>query len=167
MACLGVHFALTDDEVDELLAMANEQDRLSHLQDVIEETYFDQHPDFTAESDKAWDAMHRALTDGHLTWKGGSYPLNHTVLAGRALYTGGDYIMSLKEPAQVRDVSAALASITEEEFRRRYFGIDAESYGFPLSEDDFRYTWEWFQGVRAFYARAAKEGRYVLFTADQ
>ena len=61
----------------------------------------------------------------------------------------------------------ALPAITEAEFRRRYFAIDADSYGFPLSEQDFGCTWEYFQSVRELYKRAASEGRYVLFTADQ
>ena len=41
------------------------------------------------------------------------------------------------------------------------------SYGAPLSEADFAYTWEWFQSAHDFWLRAAEEGRYVLFTADQ
>jgi hypothetical protein len=75
--------------------------------------------------------------------------------------------MSLKTPEQVRDIASALATIDEAEFRRRYFQIDAKSYGFPLSDEDFGYTWDWFQGVRDLYERAAKDGRFVLFTADQ
>ena len=167
MSCLGVHFALTEKEAAHLRSLDNEQARVEHLQEVIEETYFGEHPDLKAESDKSWDAMHRALADGQLSWDGGQYPLNHTVLAGELLYTDSDYIMSLKTPNQVRDIAAALPAITEEEFRRRYFAIDAKSYSSPLSDEDFRYTWDWFQGVRDLYTRAAKEGRFVLFSADQ
>jgi hypothetical protein len=167
MSCLGVHFALTEKEAAHLRALENECDCVEYLQEELEEIYFGEYPDLKAESDKAWDAMHRALADGQITWEGGEYPLNHTVLAGENLYTGGDYILSLKTPQQVRDIAVALPAITEAEFRRRYFAIDAESYGFPLSEDDFGYTWEWFQVVRDLYTRAAKEGRFVLFSADQ
>jgi hypothetical protein len=167
MGCLGVHFALTEKEVADLRSLPDEQARLDHLKEVIEETYFGEHPDLKAESDKSWDAMHRTLADGQLAWIGGEYPLNHIVLAGELLYTESDYIMSLKTPQQVQDIAAALPGITEAEFRRRYFAMDPKSYGFPPSEEDFGYTWEWFQGVRELYARAAKEGRYVLFTADQ
>ena len=148
-------------------SLEDEQARIDHLQEVIEETYFSDYPDLKSESDKAWDAMHRALADGQLSWDGGKYPLNHTVLGGELLYTDSDYIMSLKTPQQVRDIAAALPAITEEDFRRRYFAIDAKSYGCPLSEEDFRYTWDWFQSVRDLYLRAAKEGRFVLFSADQ
>jgi len=100
MSCRGVHFALTDKEAAHFRSFTDEQARLDHLQEVIEETYFGDHPDLKAKSDKAWDAMHRTLTDGQLTWDGGEYPLSH-------------------------------------------------------------------QGVRDLYSRAAKEGRFVLFTADQ
>jgi hypothetical protein len=167
MSCLGVHFALTKDEAHYLRSLPDEQARLEHLQEVIETRYFEEQPDFKAESDKSWDAMHRTLTDGQCSWDGGEYPFSHVVLGGELLYTESDYIISLKTPQQVRDIAAALPRITDAEFRRRYFAIDPDSYGFPLSDEDFGYTWEWFQGVRELYQRAATEGRFVLFTADQ
>jgi hypothetical protein len=167
MSCLGVHFALTDKEAAHIRSLQDEQARVEHLQETIETSYFEEHPDWIAESDKAWDAIHRTLADGQLSWDGGEYPLNHVVLAGELLYTESDYIMSLKSPQQVRDIAAALPAISEAEFRRRYFAIDPKSYGMPTSNEDFAYTWQWFQGVRDFYTRAAKEGRFVLFTADQ
>ena len=111
--------------------------------------------------------MHRALADGELTWDGGEYPLNYVVLGGELLYTESDYILVLKSPAQVQDVAAALPAVTEENFRRRYFAINPRSYGEQPGEADFTYTWDWFQGVREFWMRAAAEGRSVLFTADQ
>ena len=154
-------------EVDQLRSLDDEQTRLDHLQEVIEEEYLAEHKDYAAESDKAWDAMHRALSDGKLTWDGGSYPLNHVVLGGELLYTNPDYIMSLKTPVQVKEISESLRSIDTDDFRTRYFAIDADNYGFPLTEDDLEYTWEWFQNVRDLYFRAANERRYVLFTADQ
>ena len=167
MGCLGVHFALSEQEVAYLRSLTDERARVDHLQEVIEPIYFEQHPDLKAESDKSWDAMHRALADGQLTWDGGVYPRNYTVLAGELLYTDSDYIMSLKSPQQVRDIAAALLGISQANFRQRYFAIDAKSYGFPLSEEDFAYTWDWFQGVRDLYTLAAKEERFVLFAADQ
>lgn len=167
MSCLGVHFALTREEAAHLRSLTDEQARVEHLLEVIEQAYFGEHPDLKAESDKSWDAMHRALADGQLTRDGGEYPLGHVVLGGEPLHSESDYIISLKTPQQVRDIAAALPAITEAEFRRRYFAIDAESYGYPLSEEDLGSTWEWFQGVRELYRRAAAEGRFVLFTADQ
>jgi uncharacterized protein DUF1877 len=167
MSCLGVHFALTEEDVAALRAIEDEQERLSLLQEDIEERYLAKPAIYAAESDKSWDAMHRALADGQLTWDGGTYPLNHTVLAGELLYTQSDYIMTLKNPAQVRDIANALQGITEAQFRARYDAIDRKSYGFDLTDEDFEYTWRWLQNVRELYVRAANEGRHVLFTADQ
>lgn len=167
MSCLGVHFSLSSEEVGNICAIQDESDRLDYVKEVIEEEYFRNHPDRKAESDKAWDAMHRALADGTLAWHNGAYPLNHVVLGGERLYTGSDYIMVLETPDEVRDVAVVLPEMTEAEFRRRYFAIDPDKYGFPLSQQDFEYTWEYFQSVREFWLRAASENRYVLFTADQ
>ena len=117
MSCLGVHFALTEKEAARLRSIDDEQERLEYLQEDIEETYLGEYPDLSVESDKSWDAMHRALADGQLNWDGGQYPLNHTVLAGESLYRGSDYIMSLKTPQQVRDIAAALLRHRCEELR--------------------------------------------------
>ncbi len=167
MGCLGVHLALSDAEVQQLRSLPSERELLDYVIDDLEETYFTDHEKYLAESDKAWDAMHRALTDGELTWDGGEYPLNHVVLGGELLYTEPDYIVSLKSPDQVRDIASVLPGINEEEFRRRYFAIEPEVYGFPVNEQDFTYIWGWFQNVRQLYTDAAAECAYILFLASQ
>lgn len=167
MGCRGVHFALSGAEAEHLRSLPSEQERLDYVIEDLEEAYFSGREEYLAESDKAWDAMHRTLADGELTWDGGEYPLNHAVLAGELLYTEPDYIMSLKSPEQVRDIAAALLDVDEAEFRRRYFAIDPEGYGSPVDDEDFAYTWDGFQDVRRLYAKAAAEGRFVLFTTDQ
>ena len=167
MACLGVHFALSSEDVALLLSKQSDQQRLTFIQQDIEERYFELHGRYTAESDKAWDAMHRALTDGLLSYSGGQYPLNHVVLGGQSLYDEDDYIISLKTPEQVRDVALAIEGLTQEQFRKRYHAINPEEYGFVLTDEDFQYTWDWLQPVRTLYRTAASEGRHVLFTADQ
>ncbi|RPI86834.1 MAG: DUF1877 family protein, partial [Planctomycetaceae bacterium] len=70
MSCLGVHFALTESEVQALLEFEDEQDRLDHIQEVIEEDYLSNQRELCAESDKAWDAIHRALGDGEMSFAG-------------------------------------------------------------------------------------------------
>lgn len=167
MGCLGVHFALTADDVAVLEKLEDEERRLEYLQEELEERYLAEPKTYAAESDKSWDAMHRALSDGQLSWNGGAYPLNHAVLAGRLLYPQDDYIMSLKTPEQVQAIAAALESLTEAQFRERYDKIDRKSYDGELGNEDFEYTWSWLQGVRDLYKVAAAEGRFVLFTADQ
>ncbi len=167
MSRLGVHFALTAQEVAKLRKLGSDQARLEYLQSTIEEKYLDGDQEFAAESDKSWDAMHRTLSDGHLKAGGGTYPLNHAVLGGEPLYGGSDYAMSLKTPAQVRDIAAALDQLTRSQFRKRYASIDKKTYRGEPGAEDFAYTWEWFQNVRDLYLRAAAKRRFVLFTVDQ
>lgn len=167
MACRGVHFALSESEVIALKSQQDDQRRLEYLQETIEEVYFSQYRELLAESDKAWDAIHRVLADGELTYDGGSYPLNHVVLAGELLYGADDYIISLKTPKQVKEIDAALGKLSEAEFRDRYDSLEGGSYDGELGEEDFTYTWDWFQNVRALFKRAAAQDRYVLFSVDQ
>ncbi len=169
MSCLGVHFAITPEEETELRELLEERMRLEHLREVIEPRYFDEHPDLMAENGKSWDAMHRTLTDGNLFWidGDGEYPLTHVVLYGEVLYTEPDYIISYKTPKQVRDIAAVLPAITQAEFRRRFFAIKPENLGYFINEEEFEYTWDGFQSVRALYLRAAQLGRAAIFTADQ
>jgi len=151
MSCLGVHFALTQKQVDELLAFDDDDSRLEHVQEVIEEEMVGAHDGWAYETDKSWDAIARSLGD--------EYPLSHAVFGGLPLYDGDDYIMSLTNPSQVRDVARALAALTKEKFREAYDRIDDAL--------DFDYTWSNLEGLREFFQKAAAGGRHVLFTVDQ
>src|SRR5258706_4326618 len=106
MACRGVHFSLDAKQVATLSALP-EKDRVDAVKEGVEAELWDEHRDRYQETDKAWDSIHRALTDGHLTWTNGHYPLNHAILGGNLLYHGSDYILSLKSPSPVLDVSIA------------------------------------------------------------
>jgi|SRR5664279_4324364 len=167
MSCLGVHLALSMEEANYLLSCEDEHERLEYVTEELEERYLADPGTYAAQSDKAWDGMHRALSDGLLTYDGGEYPLNHVVLAGKVLYSQDDYIMSLKTPEQVSVIASALETLTEEDFRHRYDAIDAKKYDDEIGDEDFQYTWGWLQEVRRLYRTAAAEGRHVLFTADQ
>lgn len=167
MGCLGVHFALTIEDVQALKALADERERLAYLTDELEERYFQAPKSYIAQSDKSWDAMHRALCDGAWSGGGGGSPLGHVVLGGAPLTSDDDYIMSLKTPEQVRAIASALEGLTKGGLRERYDRIDGARYAGQLGDDDFEIMWSWFLGVRALYVKAAAEGRSVLFTADQ
>jgi len=166
MACRGVLFSIDKETVDRLRALEGDAARVEYIQEVIEVDYFDRHREWLAETDKAWDCMHRALTDGRLEWDNGSYPLNHPILGGELLYSGDDYIISLKIPQQVSDVAAQLPSITEETFTECFRRVPVSELNGTF-EEDRDYTWGWFTEVRDFWLRAAAEGRFVIFTVDQ
>ncbi|MEV8093087.1 DUF1877 family protein [Kitasatospora sp. NPDC085879] len=163
MACRGVHFALTADQSARLLAAADDEEVLAVVEE-IEEAWDRDH---LAETDKAWDALHRCLADGTLTYEGGDYPLSHAVLGGLPLHEGDAYVAVLTTPEEVADIAAALAGLDEAWLRERFFALDPEDYDGARDEDDFAYTRYWFGELCAFYARAAADGRAAVFTVDQ
>src|SRR5688572_23759175 len=67
------------------------------------------------QSDKAWDAIHRCLTDG------------------RTLDAGEDYTACLVEVRQVRELAAALEGISKVWLRERFDALDGDYHG---SQDD-------------------------------
>ena len=72
---------------------------------IIERVREEWNEHYLAETDKAWDAMHRALTDGSLDPNGGSFPLNRVILGGRHLHQGSGYIVALVPKDEVPDVA--------------------------------------------------------------
>jgi hypothetical protein len=164
MACRGVHFALTADDVQHLLAAVGDDDAvLEFIQEDIEERWDE---DWLQETDKAWDAIHRCLTDGSLSFDAIT-PRHKCILGGRQMYSGDDYIISFLTSDEVREVAQAIAPFGEAELRDRYFKIDEEDYGVPVSDQDFEYTWGWFEPLKAFFVKAADAGRPVVFSVDQ
>jgi hypothetical protein len=163
MSARGVHFAVTPTQAKALLAAKSDR-KLMGLIEEIEEAW---EKPFVVETDKAWDAIHRCLTDGSLLYVSGEYPLNHCICGGRQLIRGRDYTVSFVSAPQVKDVAAALAKITKAWMRKRYDQIDPDDYGeVEMGDEDFSYTWENFLGIRRFYKMAAAAARAVIFTAD-
>ena len=163
MSARGVHFAVTAAQAKAILAAKSDR-KLMELVEEIEETW--EEP-FVVETDKAWDAIHRCLTDGSLLYVSGEYPLNHCICGGRQLFRGRDYTVSFVSAPQVKDVAAALAKITKAWMRQRYDQIDPEEYDeVEMGDEDFEYTWENFLDLRRFYKTAAEADRAVIFTVD-
>ena len=167
MGALGVHFALTGDQERRLLAAAVAgPDPDSRVGEIVREIGTAWDRDWLQENDKAWDAIHRCLTDGALEYDNGEYPLNRCILGGQRLYYRRDQIAVFVPGEEVVDVAAGLAAIDEAELRRRYQTLDPAHYR-GKEESDFAYTWEWFDRLKAFWGRAAAAGRAVLFSAGQ
>ncbi len=60
MACRGVFFALSSAEKEGLLALGSDKERIEYVQEEIEAAWDEAH---LLQTDKAWDAIHRCLTD--------------------------------------------------------------------------------------------------------
>jgi hypothetical protein len=174
MVALGVHFAIPAETAARL-----SRDRSHTNADVIAflEDLDRQFNALLAEgclemTDKAWDGIHRSLTDGKLEL--GSTPAHLCILGATERFwvrrEDGqlDWIVNLLEPSEVRRVADAIRGIDRAEMRRGYDRIDPESfYWFCMSEDDFEYTWSSFMHLQAFFQRAADAGRWVVFRASQ
>lgn len=164
MTARGVLFAITDEDREALIGMDDDAAVADYVSEVIEERW---ERELLAETDKAWDAMHRCLTDGRLEFDNGTFPLNRCILGGRPLTSGEDCLVILTEPQEVPAVSTALDGVTREWFAAAYQRIDPESYDGQHGPEDLDYTWNWFQGVRDLWRQAAATGRAVIFTVDQ
>jgi hypothetical protein len=164
MSHLGVHFALSSKDLTRLSKLTDREALLEFITDDLEERYLNDRK-WAFETDKAWDAIHRCLTDGRLLYASGPFPLAYAVLGGRRLDVGDDYTACLASAARVRKVSKALIDVDEAWMRKRYRALSKTDYG-ECSAEDFDYTWTSFQGLPTFFAKAAKAGRAVLFTTD-
>jgi Domain of unknown function (DUF1877) len=166
MACRGVFFALNPSQREHLLGLSNDAERLEYIQEDIEAAWDKAH---LLETDKAWDAIHRCLTDGTLSISTPSTPLGKLILGGRQLYSDTEsYIVNLVEHEELPAISAALERVTNEWMRARYELLRDTDYPQELvSEQGWQYTWDWFSGIPDFIARANQEGRSIIFTVDQ
>lgn len=163
MPCLGILFALTDADAQRLLS-AVDGDAVRDIIDEIEDKWDEA---WLLQTENAWDALHRSLSNGTRFYDEGEYPLNRAFLGGKHLYDGEDYVVAYVPPHEVKDVAAALAPIGEPELRKRYDAIDPDDYDGEHGDEDFKVTWTKFLAVRDFYRRAADAGRSVVFTVDQ
>ncbi|MBR6102959.1 MAG: YfbM family protein [Ruminococcus sp.] len=166
---LGVLFAVPGETVEHLKSLPAEE-RPVYISEELEELYFEDYPERTAELDKAWDAIHRALTDGSLSYDCSGWPLGGVILGGEVLYGGcedqDDYIITAKPPIMVSELAKGLETLTKAKFKRGYDAIDS-TYPEPLSKEDMEYSWEYLGDAVPFFTFAAKHGLWVLFTADQ
>lgn len=159
----GLHFAVSVDTVKQL-KLANEVDTIvgmmSELKEERDEAYL-------AETGRAWNAIHRALTDGQLDFGNGKPPLNQCVLGSRQLYPYDEYIVCLATPQQVKAAATALDAIDADAFRERYTRLVPADYAPEYGDEDREYTTKRFLGMRDLYLRAAQEGRGMVFTLDR
>ncbi len=183
MGCLGRHLALTEKQVKHLYALswrgaAEDDEDLDdvdeRLWEAIQEIEGTLSPRHYEDTDKAWDPLHRALTldntiGGQINTGAGTRPLNLVFFDGEDLILDDEapeYSVLLAKPDEVALLASALAEVDELWLRKRFFALDPAACGYDIDEDEFDYAWSNFRGMPAFYARAAGEGRAVLFTVS-
>jgi hypothetical protein len=159
MGCRGVHYALTDAEAWRFQTAETN----AALIDAFEEIESRRAAKWLQETDSAWDAIHRCLTNG--TLERGTTPLHRVIFGDKNLLTApASGHISLIDPDAVKETAAAIHWIDEEWMRDRYFALDPRQYDGDIGELDFEYTWGWFGRLRAFFEKAAAAERWVSFT---
>lgn len=168
MSCLGILFAVPEDVIRQIKFLPVSE-RPRYISEKLEELYLEDYPERTLELDTAWDAIHRSLTDGTLCFDCGEYPLGGVILGGELLYYDGerydDYIITAKNPDDVKNIYTRLASLTKKQFQAGYDKID-ETYPDERGSKDFENAWEYLQDSVPFFRLAAQKGLWVMFTAE-
>ena len=159
MSGRGVLFAIDDEELEQL-GNATSDAQVLTLVGQIEERW-----ERPCELDKAWDAIHRALTDGRLALDNGRPPLSQVIVGGTLLVSSESAIVSVKPADRVVAIAHALRGWDAARFRAAYQRIDRSDYG-ELDEEDLSYTLAWFERLSPFYEQAAREESAVLFSED-
>jgi len=163
MACRGYFLALDESCMVRLLAEVGNDQRVI---EVIQELEMTDAPD-ECDVDKAWDGIHRCLTEGKLGSEDGTYPLNAVVLGGLPLHQGESYIVSYNTPTEVREVAAALATLDLAPFLAKFWALDPDDYGATVDQDGLDYLTYYLSEITAFYQRAAQANWASIFVADQ
>lgn len=164
MSGRAVHFAITDDDVAKLQKAPDAASIIEIITEEIEERW-EKEQGLVAETDKAWDGIHRCLTNGLLEYESGELPLKLCILGGTLVCDEG-LIVCYVQNGQLPELSAALRQVTKKWFREQYFKIPPEDYEFEIGDEDFEYIWNWFEGLPGFFERAQESGRHVIFTVD-
>lgn len=165
MSCLGVSFALTDDEIALIKSLETDEARAFQIREVLEETIYD--TDRAQDTDKAWCGIHVCLTNPLFKEHFPDAPLEQVIMGGEQLHIGDEYIISLCSAETVQALAKILPEITEAEMNAAYAMIEPDYLGIPGGEDDQEYTWVYFEDLVPFWLHAAERGHHVLFSADQ
>lgn len=158
MVARGMHYAVDGAKEAEMLRRAGDQNALvEYLNDLWDENW-------QCDTDKVWDELHRALSNGDLQFDfDPDAPLTGIVLGGRLLSNEDWFIIVHKSVEEVRTIATAASALADDEFRELY-GKNVDEFDVLAGERD---TLDVFRGVAAFYKKAAEAGRAVIFAVDQ
>ncbi len=120
------------------------------------------------ELDKAWEPIHRCLTGDtraahEFDLNAGEYPLKLCVMGGEQLLKDSYRTAALVAAKDVGAVAIALASISKDWFRGRFFALPDNQFH-EISEEIFEWAWAHFEDLQPFFAKAAEQGSAVICT---
>jgi hypothetical protein len=158
----GYHIALAREHAKRLFSIQDDASLRSFLKELIRSPEMKK-SGRVLDTGKAWNAIHRCLTEGELDPNGGDFPLNHVVLGGKQLHKGDDYAAALVRPDMTTFVAEALTEVKEGDLREKFFALDPQSYGQPIDEKAFQQVWLALQNLKVFFDAAAENMEAVVF----
>lgn len=153
----GVLFAIEDEELGQL-GEAETDDDVLRIVESIEARW-----SRPLELDRAWDTIHRVLSDAGDGERGRRAPLRSAILGGTVLVDDERALVTVKGPDEVTDIARALAEWNAERFRRAYLRLHPGDH----EEDELVYCLAWFDGIPSFYAAAARTESAVLLSIER
>lgn len=164
MSMIGILLRITDKQLEDFIADSVLLEEFADADDIEESGS-------QLDLDKSWDAINFLLTGHSLdTIESAEPPLSGVIFSGQIIdedqdmgYGPAQYLT----PAQVKEVNDALVNISNDEFRRRYDpeklkdkGVYPQSWG--EDEDEKEYLTNYFNDLKIFYSKAAKEGQAIV-----
>lgn len=166
MSRLGVLFALTNKEVEDLKAVP-EKKRYDYMSNKFEKRLFG--TERACALDKAWYGIQLCLGRGKWreTW---SSPFN-IVVGGEYLVDNENELITLKNRDQLKDIiyyltHFDLAEVLAKRYPEMLDRILKEDIKLPPYVTDLPYLQENCRDLRPFYENAVKEHMQVIFTVD-
>jgi hypothetical protein len=159
------HFAITPDEMAVVLDAADEGD--AALDEWFEDVREKHKGPWHVEQDKAWELIHRCLTEDHLPNgeldpESGDPPLSFCILGGERLHEDWARSFWLVRPDEVAELASTMHELDEGWLRKRFFGLPDWQF-VNLQEDLFlSWVWDYFRDLCSFYLHAAEHQRAVV-----
>ncbi|MCS5497795.1 YfbM family protein [Cnuibacter physcomitrellae] len=156
----GLHLRLTPAEAARVLVTAGDDPALRAALAALEEDVATSGR--AGEIDKAWDPIACALAP---EGPAADWPARGVIGGARSLQHDADASwVTHSSPAEVRDVAAFLAALTDHAFRTAHTEMPDELRNPEHGPDEESYALSWLARLREFYAAAAASGQHVVFS---
>lgn len=162
----GAYVVLTRNDAKDLFAMEGDEAVRGFIEK-LRNSPKHREADLVLECGKAWDPIHRVLTDGTLSRESDDFPNDHCVLGGRRLHEGADFEVIMVRPDIVILVAESLHKMKRAEFSEKYLALDPEQYGHVPTETEGDAVWAMFKLIRQLFEDASGDHAAVVFTVKR
>lgn len=161
MSRLGMLYALTEEEVEKLRSLP-EEERYDYMLEEIEENLFG--TSRACELDKAWEGIQYCLGGG--AWNEDNCIPTNIVFGGEFLVDTEEEVLTLKPYEDVGKIVTFLRrNNLQELIRENFWKIEDENFIYK-DENGLEHALGWSEDILSFYENAFQERYDVIFTVD-